>query len=167
MNRKALRWTLLAILCLPVILILHKLLLSCGSIQTTSASGIDTARPEESTQPGALPKPTNGSERAAPRYEKTTHETSAVVGEATLLQAARSELDQNPQLALQYIQRADRLYGEHNEDRRHLEIEVQVRLGKVGHARALADRFYRAFPESPKINEIERLTGYHPRPYGP
>ena len=47
------------------------------------------------------------------------------------------------------------------------EIEDSVRRGRVGHARSLADRFYRAYPESPEIERIERLTGYHPRPYGP
>ncbi len=47
------------------------------------------------------------------------------------------------------------------------EIEDAVRVGRIGHARSLADRFYRAFPESPEIEHIERLTGYHPRPYQP
>jgi hypothetical protein len=47
------------------------------------------------------------------------------------------------------------------------EIETSVKLGRIGHARSLADRFYRAFPGSPEIPRIERLTGYHPRPYGP
>jgi hypothetical protein len=47
------------------------------------------------------------------------------------------------------------------------EIEASVSLGRIGHARSLADRFYRTFPRSPAIPRIERLTGYHPRPYGP
>lgn len=47
------------------------------------------------------------------------------------------------------------------------EIVDTVKQGKVGHARALADRFYREFPSSPEIQNLERLTGYHPRPYGP
>lgn len=53
------------------------------------------------------------------------------------------------------------------EDRRATEIVELVRQGKVGHARALADSFYRTYPRSPRAAEIERLTGYHPRPYGP
>ena len=53
------------------------------------------------------------------------------------------------------------------EDRKADEIVGLVQQGKVGHARALADQFYRAYPKSPRIVEIERLTGYHPRPYGP
>ena len=48
-----------------------------------------------------------------------------------------------------------------------LEIEALVQLGRIGRARSLADRFYRRFPDSPEIARIERLTGYHPRPYGP
>lgn len=54
-----------------------------------------------------------------------------------------------------------------DEERRASEIVELVRQGKVGHARALADQFYRAYPQSPRVQEIERLTGYHPRPYGP
>ena len=53
------------------------------------------------------------------------------------------------------------------EARRAQEIVDSVKQGKVGHARALADRFYREFPNSPEIQNLERLTGYHPRPYGP
>jgi hypothetical protein len=55
----------------------------------------------------------------------------------------------------------------HEEARLAQEIEAHVRLGNIGHARSLADRFYRAFPGSAEIGRIERLTGYHPRPYGP
>jgi hypothetical protein len=53
------------------------------------------------------------------------------------------------------------------ETRRAQEITDNVKQGKVGHARALADQFYRDYPSSPEIQNIERLTGYHPRPYGP
>jgi hypothetical protein len=53
------------------------------------------------------------------------------------------------------------------ETRRAQEIRDSVKQGKVGHARALADQFYRDYPNSPEIQNIERLTGYHPRPYGP
>jgi len=166
MNRKQLSWIVLAVLCIPLALILHKLILSCGSMQTTGSTSSDTARSEESTQPQE-PQPGSRSEHRSATTAETTPDEFAADSEATLVQAARNELAENPQLALQHIQRADGLYGERNEDRRHLEIEVQVRLGKVGHARALADRFYRTFPESPKIADIERLTGYHPRPYGP
>jgi hypothetical protein len=47
------------------------------------------------------------------------------------------------------------------------EIIDTVKQGRVGHARALADSFYREFPNSPEIQNLERLIGYHPRPYGP
>jgi hypothetical protein len=53
------------------------------------------------------------------------------------------------------------------EARRAQEIIDSVKRGQVGNARALADHFYREFPNSPEIQNIERLTGYHPRPYGP
>jgi hypothetical protein len=48
-----------------------------------------------------------------------------------------------------------------------IEIEARVALGQVGHARSLARRFYERFPDSEAIPDIERLTGYHPRPSGP
>ncbi len=91
----------------------------------------------------------------------------SAVTEAELMRAASDALDRAPQTALDHILKADRLYGERNEARRALEIEARVRLGNIGHARSLADRFYRAFPASSQIAHIERLTGYHPRPYGP
>jgi hypothetical protein len=47
------------------------------------------------------------------------------------------------------------------------EIVESVKQGHVGQARALADSFYRQFPNSAEIQRLERLTGYHPRPYGP
>jgi hypothetical protein len=47
------------------------------------------------------------------------------------------------------------------------QIVNEVQQGRVGHARALADSFYRAYPNSPEIQNLEGLTGYHPRPYGP
>jgi hypothetical protein len=53
------------------------------------------------------------------------------------------------------------------ETRRAQEVVENVRQGHVGNARALADKFYRDYPNSPEIQNIERLTGYHPRPYHP
>lgn len=53
------------------------------------------------------------------------------------------------------------------EARRAQEIVDNVQQGHVGNARALADAFYREYPTSPEIPNIERLTGYHPRPYRP
>jgi hypothetical protein len=73
----------------------------------------------------------------------------------------------DPAAALRDIEQADRLGGANDPQRRALEIVLLVQLGRVGHARALADRFYRAFPGNPEIPKLERITGYHPRPYGP
>ena len=53
------------------------------------------------------------------------------------------------------------------ESRRAQEIVDNVQQGHVGNARALADKFYREYPASPEVPNIERLTGYHPRPYRP
>ena len=80
--------------------------------------------------------------------------------DAAELTRAEQRGNSEPTAALSDIEQAD-------PQRRALEILVLVQLGRVGHARALADRFYRDFPGSPEIPQIERVTGYHPRPYAP
>ena len=87
-----------------------------------------------------------------------------------LTDRAKSQLALDPAAALSDIEQADKLAGPHdetNETRRVLEIHALVRLGKVGMARSLTDRFYRNFPNSDRSAELERLTGYHPRPGHP
>jgi hypothetical protein len=87
--------------------------------------------------------------------------------EQALMAEAARVLTQTPQQTLTLIEAADRRFGSAVEARRKLEIEALVRLQRIGLAHAKADRFYRAFPDSPSIREIERRTGYHPRPTGP
>jgi len=90
---------------------------------------------------------------------------------AQLTERAKQQLALDPEAALADIAQADKLAGPGpdalNEARRVLEIHALVRLGKVGLARTLTDRFYRTFPNSDRADELERLTGYHPRPTGP
>jgi hypothetical protein len=83
------------------------------------------------------------------------------------LAEARALLDRAPATTLERIGELDRTQGGDDPQRRALEIEAHVRLGQIGRARSLAERFYRAFPQHPEISRIERLTGYHPRPTGP
>jgi hypothetical protein len=87
--------------------------------------------------------------------------------EQALMVEAERVLAQAPQQTLVLIEAADRRFGSAVEARRKLEIEALVRLQRIGLAHAKADRFYRAFPDSPSIRDIERRTGYHPRPTGP
>ena len=88
-----------------------------------------------------------------------------------LTERAKQQLALNPTAALDDIAKADRLAGSATdvgaETRRVLEIHALVRLGKVGLARTLTDRFYRTFPSSDRAVELERLTGDHPRPGKP
>ena len=88
-----------------------------------------------------------------------------------LTERASHQLANNPAAALRDIAKADELSSSESdaqrELRRALEIQALVRLGKVGLARTLTDRFYRAFPNSEHAAELERLTGYHPRPTTP
>jgi hypothetical protein len=85
-----------------------------------------------------------------------------------LTDRAKQQLPLNPAAALEDIAAADRLAPDsQSETRRVLEIHALVRLGRVGLARTLTDRFYRTFPNSDRAVELERLTGYHPRPGKP
>jgi hypothetical protein len=88
-----------------------------------------------------------------------------------LTERAEQQLASNPGGALADITRADALDGPdaaaRHEARRALHIQALVRVGQVGHARTLTDRFYRTFPNSSHAAELERLTGYHPRPTAP
>jgi|GEM_PF-6120317 len=85
-----------------------------------------------------------------------------------LTDRAKQQLPLNPAAALEDIAEADQLAPDSpSETRRVLEIHALVRLGKVGLARTLTDRFYRTFPNSDRAVELERLTGYHPRPGKP
>jgi hypothetical protein len=87
--------------------------------------------------------------------------------ELALMREAERVLLRTPQQTLVLIESADRRFGTAVEARRKLEIEALVRLSRIGLAQSKADRFYRAFPNSAFIAEIERRTGYHPRPTGP
>jgi hypothetical protein len=80
---------------------------------------------------------------------------------------AERVLLRDPAQSLALIEAADLRFGSAMEARRKLEIEALVRLSRIGLAHAKADRFYRAFPNSLAIREIEQRTGYHPRPTGP
>ena len=123
------------------------------------------ASPPPATPPSAAePSAPAAAAPAAPApLQAPAHASSA----AELTEHASQQLDADPAAALRDIEQADRLAGAQDPRRRALEIFALVRLGKVGQARALADRFYRAFPRDPQGPQIERLTGYHPRPYGP
>jgi hypothetical protein len=92
---------------------------------------------------------------------------SASPNAAELTERAKNKLALDPDGALADIALADQLAGPVDETRRMLEIHALVRVGKVGHARTLTGQFYRTFPDSAHAGELERLTGYHPRPQGP
>lgn len=73
----------------------------------------------------------------------------------------------DPQRALALIEAADREFGPENEQRRRLEIEALVGTDQIGRSHAKAEQFYRTYPDSSAARDVERLTGYHPRPWGP
>lgn len=86
--------------------------------------------------------------------------------EAQLMALASELVEREPEQARTLLQQADGRFGARHELRRVLEIEVLVRTGQVGLAHARASHFYRSFPGSRYGADVERLTGYHPRPAG-
>jgi hypothetical protein len=109
------------------------------------------------------------SKRASKRleHENEAPQAARVTPPRPRIEQARAQLDRAPAEALKTIDTLDRALGRFDPERRALEIEAHVRLGQIGRARSLADTFYRTFPRNPAIARIERLTGHHPRPYGP
>lgn len=89
-----------------------------------------------------------------------------LASEAELMRAAHLALEPEPERALALIASADQRFGDGHEERRVLEIEALVRLQRIGLSHARAAAFYRRFPRSPYRGDVERLTGYHPRPPG-
>lgn len=82
------------------------------------------------------------------------------------MRAAHLALEPEPERALALIEAADQRFGDAHEERRVLEIEALVRLQRIGLSHARAAAFYRRFPGSAYGRDVERLTGYHPRPHG-
>ena len=87
--------------------------------------------------------------------------------EPVLMQHAAEALARTPAEALRLIEVADRRFGIEHEQRRVLEIDALVGLQRIGESHAKAERFYRYYPHSSEGARIERLTGSHPRPWGP
>lgn len=87
-------------------------------------------------------------------------------GQPELMALAAELLQRDPERTLELVRVADQRFGERHELRRVLEIEALVRSGQIGLSHAKASRFYRAFPQSAYGRDVERLTGYHPRPPG-
>jgi predicted lipid-binding transport protein (Tim44 family) len=132
-------------------------------------------RQDRDQAPAAAP-PQAAEDPAAVSSSDKTQQPSAAddLSAEQLTERAKAQLALSPAAALRDIARADALgdpgapgTDTQTETRRVIEIHALVRLGKVGEARALTDRFYRAFPDSDRAAELERLTGYHPRPSGP
>jgi hypothetical protein len=127
--------------------------------------------PAPPAAPSQPPPPPAASSPALSSSPSPSQTATPPLTAAQLTEQAKQQLALNPEAALADIALADKLAGPEpdalNETRRVLEIHALVRLGKVGLARTLTDRFYRTFPNSDRADELERLTGYHPRPTGP
>jgi hypothetical protein len=135
-----------------------------GAAATANETTADAPSPPPAAEPSAAL-----SRKSAPNaYGPASGEPKAAPLTADqLTERAKSQLALDPAAALADIEQADKLAGPQDETRRVLEVHALVRLGKVGMARSLTERFYRSFPNSDRAAELERLTGYHPRPGRP
>jgi hypothetical protein len=121
-----------------------------------------------SARPAAQPRSDAGTSAPFPAGDGGAPRALAVpvqASEPELTTQARIVLSDDPEYALALLAQADQLFGSEHEQRRMLEIHALVKLARIGAAHAKADAFYRRFPESPLQAQIERLTGYHPRPH--
>ena len=82
----------------------------------------------------------------------------------TLMEKLRTAVDANPTLALQLAQESESRFGEINfaDERAFLRMRAHVNLRDIAAARAVAEQFYRRYPESPFAERVYRLTGMHP-----
>jgi len=85
---------------------------------------------------------------------------SAQVDEYALLRSARQAIATNPSLALSLTNEHIRRFpkGMLGQEREAIAIEALVRLGRRQEARARAEQFVRAHPDSPYAQRIERST---------
>lgn len=119
-----------------------------------------------------LTEPLARAHAEAPSADSTTNSPDPLFDpelapEQALMQAALDAFAREPRRTLALTETADRRFGTLNEGRRLLEIQALVALKMIGLSHSRAEHFYRSFPQSQAAGEIERLTGYHPRPRGP
>lgn len=140
------------------------------AVEASSGSAPDPAQVVTSPEPAApVAAPVDAgrgqaSDVVAAKAAPVDLETAS---EDVLMQRAKDALSRAPAEALRIIEIADRRFGLEHEQRRVLEIESLVGLQRIGESHAKAERFYRYYPNSPEGVRIERLTGSHPRPWGP
>jgi len=173
MKRPALRISLLVALMHAVAVLVYVF----GSRRTVREP---TEQPPVATTPSAetpsppvtdvIARPAEGSPARTdtrPDAARTDGLDPEHVPEPALMEAVARAVAREPARALQLIEVADRRFGSDHEQRRRLEIEALVGLEQIGRSHAKAEHFYRQYPNSPAARDVERLTGYHPRPWGP
>lgn len=128
----------------------------------------DTTTPATATADSALSRSATAAEfSAGPLNRSVADRGTPVEAETQLMAKAQGALERSPAQALLWLEQADEQFGRMHEQRRVLEIKALVRLQRIGLAHARAAQFYRHFPASDERATVERLTGYHPRPWGP
>lgn len=93
----------------------------------------------------------------------------AAASEDQLLERARHHLDAQPAAALESLSQSEARFpdGRTADERSFLKMQALVHLGRIAPARDEAEAFLKRSPESPWAEQVEALTGVHPRRYGP
>jgi hypothetical protein len=133
----------------------------------TDVRAVDGADPgADEPPPSAAPVRSLAMRSAAPDAAADCAGRSEHCSEPLLMSLAAELVERDPERARALLQQADERFGARHELRRVLEIEALVRSGQVGLSHGRASHFYRSFPDSRYAADVERLTGYHPRPAG-
>jgi hypothetical protein len=130
---------------------------TAGDDRPLEPSAADEVRPESTATHAPIAAVVDAS---APFDEERSSEEQ-------LTSRAKDVLSRQPAEALRLVAAADRRFGTASETRRLIEIRALVGLGQIAESHVKAEAFYRQFPDSPEGERIERLTGAHPRPWGP
>jgi hypothetical protein len=89
--------------------------------------------------------------------------------ERDLMIRLRDLARQDPKRALRLADEGESRFagGEHREERQAIAINLLVRLGRMGEARARTRVFISRYPRGKFTRRVRGLTGVHPRPAGP
>jgi hypothetical protein len=124
---------------------------TANGVERTDEVEIEIAEP---SAVGMEPAPPASAASAAPSNEED------------LVRALASTWNDDPERTLVLAAEGERRFGDgpHAVERRLYEIKALVKLGRIGSARTKAERFLALYPPGPMTEDVERLTGVHPRP---
>jgi hypothetical protein len=129
-----------------------------------------SAKPEPDVKNERDPAVELGEEsRDGERGEEHDRVAPGAPDESVYMDRLRSLAGRDPERALALADAGENRYagGKYEEERRATAINVLVRLGRMGEARARTRAFIRRYPHGRFTRQVRGLTGVHPRPAGP